>query len=468
VAVVSALVALAAPPPAGAIPVYSRKYGTSCITCHTIYPKLTQFGEAFRRNGYRFPGSFDSDYVKQELVPMGQEASRKDFPDAVWPSFMTSVPGLGFGLSGRTTIHPDKRASAALADNGAVVSLDRLATSGSIYVAGPIDDGISFLGIASLSDTGSTLDETLVVWSDLFGPRHLVNLSIGYAYPTLSPFGRSSTYVGGRQLFALTMTTLYGGAGAPFRVNGRYNLIELGGTAGGWFEYGLGLDAGGHVDGPRPPGNYYGHLAVKLGGMRLDGEGSPIASDPARPWAETSATLYAYACSSTTRFTAPNPPFPAKTVVSDPATSLGGGARFQAGSAELTLGGLWEKHDHVTAVIGAGGLPGPASQLALFGELSYILYPWLVPAVRVEQAVVRPTYGASARDMRVLPALDMLVRPNLKLTVTATFERTSGLPDAGGAWKNLSGDGIWLAPPNNATPISFTLSLINVAASFGF
>jgi len=27
----------------------------SCQTCHLVYPKLTPFGEAFRRNGYRFP-----------------------------------------------------------------------------------------------------------------------------------------------------------------------------------------------------------------------------------------------------------------------------------------------------------------------------------------------------------------------------------------------------------------------------
>jgi hypothetical protein len=52
-AIFGSLVAVA--PPAAAIPVFARKYGTSCQTCHTIYPKLTPFGEAFRRNGFRFP-----------------------------------------------------------------------------------------------------------------------------------------------------------------------------------------------------------------------------------------------------------------------------------------------------------------------------------------------------------------------------------------------------------------------------
>jgi hypothetical protein len=466
-AVATVLVALALPPRASAIPVYSRKYATSCVTCHTVFPKLTQFGEAFRRNGFRFPGAFDSDYVKGEIIPLGQEESKKDFPNAVWPSFMTAVPLLGFGLSGRTVIHPDSKAAAAIADNGTVVSLDRLATSGSVYAAGSIDDSMSFFGIAAVSDTAASLDETVFVWSDLFGPRHLVNLSIGYAYPTLSPFGRSSTYVGGRQLFGLSLTTLYGGSGAPFRVNQRYNLAEVNGTAAGRFEYGFGADSGGHVDGPRTAANFYGHLAVKMGGMRLDGEGSPVASDPSRPWAEWSATLFGYAYASRTRFN-PGPPSAAKSVVADDATSLGGGARFQAGSAELSVSGLYETHDHVTAQLAPNGLPHGADQVAFLGELSYIVFPWLVPAVRVEHVIVTSRGGSSANDTRILPAVDMMVRPNLKLTVAATLERASGLPDGGGKWSNLSGDGLYVTPASTTTPVSLQFSLINVSAQFGF
>ena len=43
-----------------AIPTFSRKYRTSCITCHTTFPKLNDTGEAFRRNGYQFPLRRDS------------------------------------------------------------------------------------------------------------------------------------------------------------------------------------------------------------------------------------------------------------------------------------------------------------------------------------------------------------------------------------------------------------------------
>ncbi len=96
--------------PAWAIPAFARKYGTSCLTCHTVYPKLTPFGEAFRRNGYRFPG-IDSDYVKQETVPLGQEANKKTFPKSVWPdSIPISIP-LAVGANGQLVFYPDKGAS---------------------------------------------------------------------------------------------------------------------------------------------------------------------------------------------------------------------------------------------------------------------------------------------------------------------------------------------------------------------
>src|SRR5208283_5032393 len=57
----------ASPRNARAVPSFARKYQTGCQTCHTVYPVLNPFGEAFRRDGYRFPsqnGSVDSDAAK--------------------------------------------------------------------------------------------------------------------------------------------------------------------------------------------------------------------------------------------------------------------------------------------------------------------------------------------------------------------------------------------------------------------
>ncbi|MFY9549811.1 MAG: hypothetical protein WAU32_01560 [Thermoanaerobaculia bacterium] len=42
-----------AAPPAGAIPAFARKYGLRCTACHESWPKLNDFGRAFRDNGYQ-------------------------------------------------------------------------------------------------------------------------------------------------------------------------------------------------------------------------------------------------------------------------------------------------------------------------------------------------------------------------------------------------------------------------------
>jgi hypothetical protein len=42
--------------PLTAIPAFARKHGFNCNMCHTAYPKLNDFGQRFRNNGYQIPG----------------------------------------------------------------------------------------------------------------------------------------------------------------------------------------------------------------------------------------------------------------------------------------------------------------------------------------------------------------------------------------------------------------------------
>ncbi len=44
---------------ADAIPVFARKYGLSCNSCHTMFPKLSKMGVAFRERGFRFEAGKD-------------------------------------------------------------------------------------------------------------------------------------------------------------------------------------------------------------------------------------------------------------------------------------------------------------------------------------------------------------------------------------------------------------------------
>ena len=88
-ALIAALFTVLAGTDAWAIPAFARKHQTSCQTCHIAYPKLNPFGNAFRLRGYRMPGETE-DLVKEVPVPLGVDAYKRVWPDAVWPS---DIPG---------------------------------------------------------------------------------------------------------------------------------------------------------------------------------------------------------------------------------------------------------------------------------------------------------------------------------------------------------------------------------------
>lgn len=50
------LFTVAAPRSALAIPSYARLYNAECTACHTIYPQRNEFGVAFEKNGFVWPG----------------------------------------------------------------------------------------------------------------------------------------------------------------------------------------------------------------------------------------------------------------------------------------------------------------------------------------------------------------------------------------------------------------------------
>ena len=166
--VVSSAVVLMAAAPAQAIPTFARKYGTSCLTCHTVYPKLTPFGEAFRRNGYRFPG-VDSDYVKQETVTLAQEANMKNFPNAVWPSTIPNSVPISVGFNGQVMFYPDKGSTFPRANSSSQVILDAATQEFHIWGAASFTDTITAWGEVTIDVSGGvSLEHAQLLFNDLF------------------------------------------------------------------------------------------------------------------------------------------------------------------------------------------------------------------------------------------------------------------------------------------------------------
>src|ERR1700747_552964 len=62
-----------------AIPAFSRQYQTSCATCHIDFPKLNDFGKAFKDAGFKFPKD-DETFIKVPPVLLGAPANKQLFP----------------------------------------------------------------------------------------------------------------------------------------------------------------------------------------------------------------------------------------------------------------------------------------------------------------------------------------------------------------------------------------------------
>src|SRR3989441_13213767 len=51
--------------PAFAIPAFARKYGMPCSACHEAWPKLNNFGQTFKDNGYKMGNDRDAPIFQQ-------------------------------------------------------------------------------------------------------------------------------------------------------------------------------------------------------------------------------------------------------------------------------------------------------------------------------------------------------------------------------------------------------------------
>ena len=81
---------MVAPSSSYAIPAFSRLYGTSCTTCHLDFPKLNDFGKAFKDAGFKFPKD-DESFLKVPPIMLGAPAQAELWPKTVYPG---TIPGI--------------------------------------------------------------------------------------------------------------------------------------------------------------------------------------------------------------------------------------------------------------------------------------------------------------------------------------------------------------------------------------
>jgi len=295
------LLVFGGPRPAGAVPVFSRKYQTSCQTCHAIFPKLNPFGEAFRLNGYRMPLETE-EQVKQKPVSLGSEAYERIWPAMVYPSDIPSYAPVAINVK-MADIYSSSRD-----DEGRQITHNdfQFPQEANLFSAGTLGKHFSFFGEVTFEerpDGGSDteleharLDVDSVVW-----PEHLVNFKIGKFAPDLYDGFQEMwlmTDNGVDTLFAFSPIGVRGGTGLSEGGPGvslpdRMRAIEMYGVAAHRLFYTIGygspIGPGGPNDtfGSSSRKDVYARVDYKFGGMGLDGDTTGVTLPPEN-WRERS------------------------------------------------------------------------------------------------------------------------------------------------------------------------------------
>ncbi|MBM2814781.1 MAG: hypothetical protein HW421_1543 [Ignavibacteria bacterium] len=355
-------------------PAFARKYQTSCVTCHTVYPQLNSFGESFRINGYQFPVD-DEENVKEKPVPMGAEAYKRVWPDAVWPN---SIPGTApFSLRGRSafTVSTDDSSGQTTSQFG-MPALQILA-------AGVLGKDLSFWIGAHLFENGETgsIDNFFMKFDNLLTdwlPEKALYLKVGQFIPEIVPF---ATFHRSLTEAAYAMNTYSPSMGDKFVAGhahgtGTFGIeqfqlgAEVSGVLHSRLRYVIGVVNGNSVAADRNSSrDFYGRLAYKFGGLAFDGTSTndTTSAEKFDNSKETSFSLGAFGYKGIGTLSA-NEDYDFYRAGSD--------ISFIMGSLRVT-GGI---------LLGSDGAADAQKYNLFFGEAQYMFYPWLAGIVRYEQA----------------------------------------------------------------------------------
>ena len=286
---------------ADAVPVFSRKYQTSCQTCHTIFPKLNPFGQAFRLNGYRLPGETE-EQVKQKPVSLGAEAYEKLWPKMVYPSTLPGNVPVALNVK-----FADLYQSSNDETGHQIIHNDfQFPQEANLFAAGTLGRHWGFFGELTFEDTpeGGTevgIEHARIDYSSAFGPPNLFNFRIGKLAPNAWD-GFQEMWImtdnGIDTLFNYNPIGIRGGTGLAEDGGGislpaRARSIEMYGVAAHRLFYVVGVDS--PIGSGGPNGSFgsnsqkdvYARIDYKFGGMGLDGDTTGVKL-PAENWRETS------------------------------------------------------------------------------------------------------------------------------------------------------------------------------------
>ncbi|MBU0559726.1 MAG: hypothetical protein KJ799_09950 [Bacteroidetes bacterium] len=380
-----------------AIPSFARKYKTSCATCHAPYPKLNPFGEAFRQNGYRFPGG-DEQFTKEEPVSIGSEAYKRVWPEAIWPSSLPGTSPVSFRTRFNYTV--DKNDANELESTFNPPALQVIAT-------GTFGDDVSFYVGAHLFEDGEvgSIDRAFIRLNDLFASSlegNVLNLRIGQFIPDIVPFATNHRGIYNTAFAFNTYSPLmgesFGGAhghgNTPFGIEQFQLGAEVTGVITHSLKYTAGLVNGNFANADNnSKRDIYGRLSYKFGGLGYDG----YTEDQSATSYENSFALGVLTYSG----------IGTESEVNYDITRFG--VDFNLYLQKLNVFG-----GYITGIDGDEEL----NYNLFFAEATYEVYPWLFGSCRYEQASPE---GLSTIK-RATPNITALYIANVKFLVESRID----------------------------------------------
>lgn len=410
-----------------AAPTLARKYGTSCLTCHSMTPRLNSFGEAVMLNGFRWPEADpklriekNEEMMKEKPLVLGAQAYEKLWPKSVWPSTIPGTVPLAIrSVAGFKSIFGEGDAP-----------FDEVDGELELFMLGAMGNNISAFGhlnaetqikpFQEVQDKETVKIKVMSGWLafENLGKHWLpdedwLNLRVGMIgvdWNDMPHYRSHSTYrIDSTKAFYLNQIPYPDG----FLEKNKYSLRRgMGAEFYGFTprfnynaSYNVGIQEGGGTD------LNVGHLMMsyKIGGMDNYGrteqqythghqekaiEVGLISSLGQAKVQETAATARR-----TDRF-----------------WRVGGDTRLRWKDATLHAGALFGRHNNPYGTLDAGNV----TAVSWFVAPEYYWFPWLMTGLRYEEEDLRIPTGVGLGDQkraRLHPYIGALVRANVRLTL---------------------------------------------------
>lgn len=412
---------LVSAPQAKAIPAFARKYQTSCTTCHSNFPELNDFGEAFKKNGFKFPKD-DDIFVKEPPVMLGAKAQKEAFPKAVYPGELPGNLPIAFRYEGFAQYRSKVPLAAGFAPRTDLFAPDTFTViaAGSF---GPmlsfwIDDDLSVGGSGSDGGLGDGYIKANDIGHFLHLPKDALNVRFGQFELDL-PFTQARTInLSDYDVYGQMSVAPGGGTtNNPFVMGEPQRGIEFSGYPNdGNFSWSVAIVNGNNTD---PAARNFKDVYVRVSQrFNLERDASVRkevqAAGPTGPRDHTSVRLGAFG------YYGRNALVFGDSIPSlrEPFYRVGGDFRFKYRQLELWGLGMFG-HDANHFIDEGVVRARPVTFTGGFGEAEYWFYPWLIGMMRYD-FVNSPADFANGMSRfttrnRFSPGVQMLLRSNIKL-----------------------------------------------------